>query len=52
LHLEYEAEVAEILGLPADVRQGVLIPTAYCMGESFKPAARRDVEEVLHVNQW
>ena len=52
LHLEYEAEVAEILGLPADVRQGVLIPTAYSMGETFKPAARRAVEEVLHVNQW
>jgi nitroreductase len=51
-HLEYEAEVAEILGLPADVRQGVLIPTAYSMGETFKPAVRRAVEEVLHVNQW
>jgi nitroreductase len=52
LHLEYEAEVAEILGLPADVRQGVLIPTAYYTGETFKPAPRRAVDEVLHVDHW
>ena len=34
LHLRYEKEVAELLGLPADVRQGVLMPTAYYTGES------------------
>jgi nitroreductase len=52
LHLQYEAEVAEILELPADVRQGVLIPTAYYTGDTFKPAPRRPVDEVLHVDQW
>ena len=52
LHLQYEAEVAEILGLPTDVRQGALIPTAYYTGETFRPAPRRSVDEVLHVDRW
>ena len=37
LHLEYEAEVADLLGLPAGVDQGALIPTAYYTGD-FRPA--------------
>jgi nitroreductase len=41
LHLAYESEIAELLGIPAGVRQGVLIPTAYHTGETFRPAPRR-----------
>jgi len=52
LHLGHEAEVAELLGLPADIRQGVLIPTAYYTGETFKPAARQPLDEVLHFDRW
>jgi nitroreductase len=52
LHLQYEGEVAELLGLPDDVRQGVLIPTAYYTGETFRPAARQPLDEVLHVDHW
>ena len=52
LHLAHEAEVAEILGLPSDVRQGVLIPTAYYTGETFRPAPRVPLDEVLHVDRW
>jgi nitroreductase len=52
LHLEYEDEVAQLLGLPDDVRQGVLIPTAHYTGETFKRAARQPLDEVLHVNGW
>ncbi|TNY36108.1 nitroreductase family protein [Thermomonospora catenispora] len=52
LHLRYEREVAELLGLPEDVRQGALVPTAYYTGDSFRPAPRRPLEEVLHVNGW
>src|ERR1700759_3127237 len=37
LHLTYEKEAADILGLPDHVRQGVLIPTAYYTGETFRP---------------
>ncbi|WP_426565526.1 nitroreductase family protein [Angustibacter sp. McL0619] len=52
LHLEYEEEVAGLLGLPDGVRQGVLIPTAYYTGDTFKPARRQPLDEVLHVNGW
>ena len=41
LHLRYEKEISELLGIPADIRQGVLIPTAYYIGDMFKPAPRR-----------
>ncbi|RIJ77043.1 nitroreductase [Nakamurella silvestris] len=52
LHLEQEAAVAEALGLPPEIRQGVLLPTAYFTGETFRPAPRQPVAEVLHVNGW
>jgi nitroreductase len=52
LHLSYEAEVAAVLGLPPDVRQGVLIPTAYYTGESFRPAPRAALDEILHLDRW
>lgn len=52
LHLQHEREVADLLGLPADIRQGALIPTAYYTGETFKPAPRQPVDEVLHVDGW
>ncbi|MEV0621593.1 nitroreductase family protein [Nonomuraea sp. NPDC050404] len=52
LHLAYESEIAELLGIPGNVRQGVLIPTAYYTGETFKPARRQPLEEVLHVDHW
>lgn len=52
LHLRYEREIAELLGLPDGVRQGVLIPTAYYTGDTFRPAARRPLTEVLHVDGW
>lgn len=50
LHLRYEGEVAKLLGLPENVRQGVLIPTAYYTGETFRPAPRRPLP--LHENHW
>ena len=52
LHLVHEAEVARILGLPEDVRQSVLIPTAYYTGRSFRPAHRGPLDDVLHVDRW
>lgn len=52
LHLKYEREAAEILGLPDSVRQGVLIPTAYYTGETFTPAERQPLDEVLHLDRW
>lgn len=52
LHLPHEGEVAELLGLPDEVRQGALVPTAYYTGETFRPARRQPLEEVLHLDRW
>ena len=52
LHLAYEREVAEILGIPDTVAQGVLLPVAYYTGNTFKPAPRKPLDEVLHVVGW
>ncbi len=52
LHLAYEQEVAALLGLPSDVRQGVLFPVAYTKGTDFKPGPRADLDAVLHINGW
>lgn len=52
LHLNYEQEVADILGLPSTIRQAALIPTAYTVGTDFQPAARQPLDEVLHVDRW
>jgi nitroreductase len=52
LHLKYEKEISALLGIPANVRQGVLLPTAYLTGETFKPAKREPLDTVLHVDGW
>lgn len=52
LHLRYEKEVAELLGIPPHVRQGVLLPTAYYTGETFRPAPREPLDRVLHLDRW
>lgn len=52
LHLAYEKEIAELLGIPEDVRQGVLLPTAYYTGETFRPAHREPLDTVLHLDRW
>jgi nitroreductase len=52
LHLRYESEVAEVLGIPSGVRQAALLPTAYYTGETFRPAKRQPLDDVLHVDGW
>jgi nitroreductase len=53
LHLAFEREAAEVLGIPyAQVMQVGLIPVAYTIGTSFKPAARKPLESVLHWDRW
>lgn len=47
LHLRYEREVAELLGLPGELRQAALVPTAHTVGTKFRPAPRRSLDEVL-----
>jgi nitroreductase len=53
LHLVYEKEVAGLLGIPYDhITQVALIPVAYTRGTEFKPAPRKPVSEVFHINSW
>lgn len=52
LHLAHEREIAELLGIPPTVRQGVLLPVAYTVGTDFRPAHRAPLDEVLHIDTW
>lgn len=52
LHLMYEKEIADLLGLPDGLIQAALLPTAYTIGTDFKPAPRQPLESVLHLNSW
>jgi nitroreductase len=53
LHLAYEREVAEILGIPPDeYTQAGMTPVAYYRGEGFRPAARVPLDTITHWNGW
>ncbi len=52
LHLKYERETAELLGLPESLTQAALIPLAYYTGDDFKPAKRQPAAERTHWNGW
>jgi nitroreductase len=54
-HLYYHGDrrVAELLGIPHDQYTQVgLIPVAYTIGESFRPAKRRPLDEVFGWNRF
>lgn len=52
LHLSYETEIANLLGIPDDVAQVALIPIAYTRGTQFQPAPRKSLDNVLHTDGW
>ena len=53
LHLVYEREVAEVLGIPyAEYTQAGLTPIAYYTGDGFRPAARVPLDAITHWNGW
>jgi nitroreductase len=52
LHLQYEAEARELLGIPPTVTQVALTPVAYYTGDTFKPGLRRPAEEITYFNGW
>jgi nitroreductase len=53
LHLAYEREAADVLGIPYDrVTQCALIPVAYAVGTDFSPAPRAALEGVVHWDGW
>lgn len=52
LHLAYESEAGELLGIPDTVTQVALIPVAYTKSGDFRSADRRPIEEIAYVNGW
>ena len=53
LHLAYEQQVAEILGLPFDsCVQVALIPVAHTIGTDFRAGTREPLTKVLHWDEW
>jgi len=53
LHLSYEREVADILGIPyAEVTQVALITVGYSLGTTFAAAPRGPLEETVRWEHW
>lgn len=52
LHLAFEKEASEILGLPDTIQQVALLPVAYTLGDEFKKADRPPVSGITHWNRW
>lgn len=52
LHLRYEKEVGELLGIPENFTQAALLPVAYFTGDTFKPAKRLPAKEVSSWDTW
>jgi nitroreductase len=53
LHLRYEREVADLLGIPYErFTQAALITVGFSTGGEFKPAQRIPLEGIVHWEQW
>ena len=53
IHLFYEREAAEVLGIPYDeVAQVALIPLAHTLGTDFKPGPRRPLDGFARWETW
>ncbi len=52
LHLPYEQETAQLLGLPASLTQAALLPVAYFLGDDFQSAKRTPTVERTSWNAW
>ena len=51
-HLEHEAEIADLLGIPGTVTQVCLLAVGYYTGDTFTPAPRRPATEVTYLDRW
>jgi nitroreductase len=52
IHLLYEKEAAEVLGIPDNVTQAALLPVAYFTGHDFKPAKRIPSRAFTYFDTW
>ncbi len=52
MHLQFEEEAAELLGIPGHLTQAGLLPVAYTSGTDFKPASRPPVAEITYLDHY
>lgn len=52
LHLMFEGEAAELLGIPGDMTQVALLPIGFYTGDTFKPAGRIEAASRTHWDRW
>jgi nitroreductase len=53
LHLRYEREVAELLGIPYErYTQTALLAMGFSTGGEFKPAQRIPLDRIVHWEKW
>jgi nitroreductase len=52
LHIMFEKDAADILGVPPTVTQAALLPVAHYTGGEFKPAKRLPARDQTHWNAW
>ena len=53
LHLKYEREVADLLGIPYEkYTQAALLALGFSTGGEFKPASRLPLDGIVHWEQW
>ena len=53
LHLKYEREVADLLGIPYErYTQAALLALGFSSGGEFKPAQRLPLEGIVHWDKW
>lgn len=50
--LKHEAEIAALLGIPANLTPAACLPVAYFTGDDFKPAKRTPPRERTYWNKW
>jgi nitroreductase len=50
--LKHEAEIAALLGIPANLTPAACLPVAYFTGDDFKPAKRTPARERTYWNKW
>jgi Nitroreductase family len=52
VHIGRHQEMADLLGIPDNVTQAVLVPVAHLVGDNLRPAHRRSVGEVAFRDRW
>ena len=52
MHLQFEDEAAELLGIPDHITQAGLLPVAYTVGTDFKPAHRPPVADITYLDHY